>query len=130
MSALGVREGEWVRVSLRLPTSRLRYFVAVSDDLPGGLRAVDLELANGADLELPKGSNGGSPWFAERNIDNRHARFFSEQVPPGVHEIHYYARATHAGRYAALPAVGELMYGSASASRTPGATILVAPAIP
>ena len=130
ISALGVREGEWVRVSLRLSTSRMRYFVAISDDLPGGLRAVDLELADGADLELPKGSSVGSPWFAERDVDDRHARFFSEQVPPGVHEIHYYARATHAGRYAALPAVGELMYGSASVSRTPSATLLVAPAMP
>ena len=130
ISALGVREGEWVRVSLRLSTSRMRYFVAISDDLPGGLRAVDLELANATDLELPKGSSVGSPWFAERDVDDRHARFFSEQVPPGVHEIHYYARATHAGRYAALPAVGELMYGNASVSRTRGATITVAPAMP
>ena len=46
------------------------------------------------------------------------ARFYAEQLPPGTQEVHYYARAAQPGRSAALPAVAELMYGSAGVART------------
>lgn len=120
-----LREGDWVRITLRLNTSRMRRFVAISDSVPGGLRPTDLELSGVADAEVIGLASAGSPWFPARQIDDRHARFYSEQLPPGTHEVHYYARATHAGRYASLPAVAELMYGSASVSRTKAATLTI-----
>lgn len=125
IAAVDLREGDWVRVTLRLSTSRMRRFVAISDNIPGGLRPTDLELSGIADAEILGLAGGDSPWFPARQIDDRHARFYSEQLPPGTHEIHYYTRATHAGRYGALPAVAELMYGSASVSRTEMATLTI-----
>ena len=120
-----LREGDWVRVTLRLSTSRMRYFVAISDNVPGGLRPTDLELSGVADAGILSLASADSPWFSARQIDDRHARFYSEQLPPGTHEIYYYARATHAGRYTALPAIAELMYGNASVSRTNAARLTI-----
>lgn len=120
-----VHEGDWVRVTLRLSTSGWRSFVSVSDETPAGLRAFDLDPFDRTSLELPTGSNLGSPWFDARDIHARHARFVSEKLPPGVHEIQYYARATHAGRYTALPAVAEQTFASAPQSRTAPTTITI-----
>ena len=116
-----IREGDWVRVTLLFRTNDVRRFVALTDVVPGGLQPMDLELAGVADLDVLQASVGNSPYFGERRIDDRLARFYSEQVPPGTHEVRYYARAAHRGRYAALPALAELMYGSASVARTASA---------
>src|SRR5262249_9459941 len=101
----------------------MRRFVAITDTVPGGLRPADLELAGVSDVELRSLASEGSPYFPAHQIDDRYARFYSEQLPPGDHEICYYARATQHGRYAALPAVAELMYGSASVSRTTATSV-------
>jgi uncharacterized protein YfaS (alpha-2-macroglobulin family) len=122
-SNVEIHEGEWVRITLKLTTSRLRRFVAVSDIVPGGLRPTDLALSGQTDAEILGIQTSDSPWFPARQVDDRNARFYSEQLPPGTHEINYYTRAAHAGRFAALPAVAELMYGNTSVSRTSSATI-------
>jgi len=122
-----IREGDWVRVTLRLDNKALRRFVAVTDVVPGGFRPTDLELAAVSDVELLRLSSTGSPYFGERQVDDRYARFYAEQLPPGTHEVSYYARATHSGHYAALPALAELMYGSASVARTASASVEVRP---
>lgn len=130
VAADAIREGDWVRVTLRLSTNALRRYVAVTDVVPGGLRPTDLQLAGVAGLDLRNAADEGSAWFSARRVDERNARFYAETLPPGSHEIHYYARATHAGHYAALPAVAELMYGTASRAQTAAAAITVGRATP
>ena len=117
--------GDWVRVTLRIATSARRRFVAVSDTVPGGLFPANFELAGVSDLALTQLGAEGSPYFYERQVDDRRARFYAEQVPPGVHDIVYYARAAAPGRYAALPAVAGLMYGRASVARTNASQIVI-----
>jgi uncharacterized protein YfaS (alpha-2-macroglobulin family) len=117
-NAATIHEGDWVRVTLRLSNHAVRHYVAITDTVAGGLQPTDLELAGVAGLDLRTLGGDGSGYFAARQIDDRFARFYAEQLPPGTQEVHYYARAAHPGRYAALPAVAELMYGSAGVART------------
>ena len=107
--------------------SSLRRFVAVSDSVAGQLRPTDLERSGVADAELPGLRELGSPWFPARQVDDRNTRFHSEQVPPWKHTIRCRTRATHVGRFAALPAVTEFIYDSASVSGTSAAIIEIVP---
>lgn len=114
----GVREGDWLRVTLTVQTAAPRHFVAVTDAVAGGLRPTDLALSSIAGLDLAKVSDEGSFWFGTRRLDPRSSRFYAEFLPAGRHEIHYFARAGNAGDYLAAPAFAELMYGNASNART------------
>jgi uncharacterized protein YfaS (alpha-2-macroglobulin family) len=120
-----IHAGDWVRVTLHIATKDPRRFVAISDTVAGGLQPTDLELAGVSDLELARLATPGSPYFHERQVDERHARFYAEQLPPGAHDVVYYARAAHAGRFAALPATAELMYGRSSVARTDAAVVAI-----
>jgi len=125
-----IREGDWVRVGLRFTTTSPRHMVAITDIVPGGLRPTDLELAGVADLDVKRLSFTGSAYFYEHQIDDRLARFYCEELPPGEHEIFYYTRATHRGHFAALPATAELMYGKTSVARTAAGAIDIGAAQP
>jgi len=118
VSAATIREGDWVRIALRFSNRAVRRYVAITDTVVGGLRPTDLELAGVAGLDVRSLGGDGSNYFSARRIDDRFARFYAEQLPPGMQEVYYYARAAHPGRYAALPAVAELMYGSPGVART------------
>src|SRR3569623_539067 len=122
-----VRAGDWVRVELALDSSATRRYVAISDTEAGGLRPADLALSGVAGVDVRRLSDSGSPYFSERKVDDRYARFYCDELPPGHHEIFYYARATHAGHYTAMPAVAELMYGPATVARTAATSIEIAP---
>jgi len=125
LPAAAVHEGDWVQVTLRVSTLRVRHFVAITDSVAGGLRPTDLQLSGVADLELRRLATPIDPYFAEHQIDDRYARFYAEQLSPGTHELHYYARAAQRGTYSTLPAVAELMYGSASVARTESGSVRI-----
>lgn len=121
----GVREGDWLRITLVIRNGNLRHFVAVTDAVPGGLRPADLGLGAMAGLDLAQVSDTGSYWFQTRRLDARSPRFYAEQLPPGEHAIHYFARAGNQGDYLAAPASVELMYGDASHARTAATRLVV-----
>lgn len=56
--------------------------------------------------------------FESRRLDARQPRFYAESLPPGRHQVHYFARIANVGDYLAAPAVAELMYGRANRART------------
>jgi hypothetical protein len=116
-----------VRITLRLVNHDVRRYVAITDTVVGGLRPTDLNLAGVAGIDVRTLGDRGSAYFAARQVDDRFARFYAEQLPPGTHEMYYYARATHAGRYAALPAVADLMYGESTTARTAPANMEITP---
>ena len=113
-----VREGDWVRVTLVVRTGAERYFVALTDDVPGGLQPTDLTLSGVAGLDLQAVSWEGSGWFATRRLDPVAPKFYARYLPAGTHEVHYFARVGNAGDYLAAPAQAELMYGAATRART------------
>ncbi|MCD9095459.1 hypothetical protein LU699_06385 [Luteimonas fraxinea] len=120
-----VREGDWLRVTLTVRTSAPRYFVAVTDAAPGGLRPTHLALGATAGLDLQQVSDTGSAWFATRRLDPRLPRFYAERLPAGTHALHYFLRAGNGGDYLAAPATAELMYGGASNARTAALRVVV-----
>ncbi len=129
-SAIGarpVREGDWIRVTLTVSNSAPRHFVALTDDVPGGLRPTDLSLSAVAGLDLQRVSSTGSAVFGTRRLDPRKPRFYAEYLPAGRHEVHYFARVANAGDYLAAPATAELMYGNVSHARTAADRMRVAP---
>ncbi|MEH6420707.1 alpha-2-macroglobulin family protein [Pseudomonas sp. CGJS7] len=123
-----VRENDWLRITLTVRNSATRYFVAITDNVAGGLFPTDLTLSGIAGLDLAKVSDTGSYSFQTRRLDPRKPRFYAELLPPGEHEVHYFARAANAGDYLAAPAQVELMYGSATQARTAAERVSIAPA--
>ena len=121
-----LRDGDWLRVTLTLDTGSDRYFVAITDAVPGGLRPTDLALSGVAGLDLQKVSDEGSDWFRTRRLDPRAPKFYAEFLPAGRHEVHYFARVGNTGDYLAAPAVAELMYGESTRARTAAARIAIA----
>jgi uncharacterized protein YfaS (alpha-2-macroglobulin family) len=113
-----VREGDWVRITLVVRTGAERHFVALTDDVPGGLQPTDLALSGVAGLDLKAVSSEGSGWFATRRLDPVAPKFYARYLPAGTHEVHYFARVGNAGDYLAAPAQAELMYGAATRART------------
>ncbi|MUV13286.1 alpha-2-macroglobulin family protein [Noviluteimonas gilva] len=120
-----LRSDDWVRITLTIDNADARYFVAVTDDLPGGLRPVDMELKGVSGAAGTRDGNG-SYAFDERKLDSRKPKFYAQRLPIGRHEIQYYARVGNAGEYLAAPAVVELMYGEASRARTAADRIRIA----
>ncbi len=125
-----LRENDWLRISLVVRTGAPRYFVAVTDAVPGGLSPTDLALGGIAGLDLEQVSSEGSWWFTTRRLDSRAPRFYAEYLPAGEHVLHYFARAANAGDYLSAPAVAELMYGEASRARTNSQRIGIHPVEP
>ena len=113
-----LRDGDWLRITLSLDTGADRYFIAITDAVPGGLRPTDLALSGVAGLDLQKVSDEGSHWFRTRRLDPRAPKFYAEFLPAGRHELHYFARVGNTGDYLAAPAVAELMYGESTRART------------
>jgi uncharacterized protein YfaS (alpha-2-macroglobulin family) len=120
-----LRDGDWVRVTLRLDTAAERRFVAITDAVPGGLRPTDLTLSGVAGVDLQAVSDEGSGWFRTRRLDPRAPKFYAEVLPAGRHEVHYFARVGNAGDYLAAPAQAELMYGAATRARTAATRVVI-----
>lgn len=121
-------DGDWLRITLTLDTAADRYFIAITDAVPGGLRPTDLALSGVAGLDLQQVSDEGSEWFRTRRLDPRAPKFYAEFLPAGRHEVHYFARVGNSGDYLAAPAVAELMYGETTRARTAAERIAIAPA--
>ena len=120
-----LRDGDWLRITLSLDTGADRYFVAITDAVPGGLRPTDLALSGVAGLDLQKVSDEGSHWFRTRRLDPRAPKFYAEFLPAGRHELHYFARVGNTGDYLAAPAVAELMYGESTRARTAATRVAI-----
>ncbi len=142
-----VREGELVRVRLRITVPADREFVVVDDALPAGLEAVDLSLRTSASLppfpgaprltaDMQEGSlaqrymygawDGGwwTPWEHKEIRDDR-VLYFARQLWKGSYQASYVARATTAGTFVRPPAQAEEMYNPAIHGRSDGGTFTV-----
>ncbi|MEP6729390.1 MAG: alpha-2-macroglobulin family protein [bacterium] len=142
-----VREGELIRVRLRITAPADREFVVIDDALPAGLEAVDLSLRTsaslppfagaprlGADLnEGPPGqrwlygswdSGWWTPWEHKEIRDDR-VLYFARQLWKGSYQASYVARATTAGTFVRPPAQAEEMYNPAVRGRSDGGTFTI-----
>jgi len=142
-----VKEGDLVRVRLRVTVPADRQFVAVEDPLPAGLEPVDLSLATSGTLQpfvTPESEqarldgdrdrdgphwqswlygrwDGGwwSPWDHKALHDDR-VVYFARMLWAGSYTASYIARATTAGTFVRPPAHAEEMYNPALQGRSDG----------
>jgi uncharacterized protein YfaS (alpha-2-macroglobulin family) len=147
-----VREGDLVRVRVRLTVPADRQFVVLEDLLPAGLEAVDLSLRTSGSLapfastpysQSPEGmstessgpilqsllygswdSGWWSPWEHKEMRDDR-VIWFARHLWTGTYTATYIARATTAGRFVLPPAHAEEMYDRAVQGRSAGGVLLV-----
>ena len=117
--------GEVVRVDLYVSLPAERYFVVVDDPLPGGLEAVDRELATTSqhqedDTPAPGSLRLSSPaWgeaatnrygFYHRELRHEAARFYGERLAAGQYYLQYSAQAIAPGEFQVPPLHAEEMY--------------------
>jgi uncharacterized protein YfaS (alpha-2-macroglobulin family) len=145
-----VREGELVRIRLRVTVPAPRDFLAVEDHLPAGLEAVDLSLRTSGtlgpfstqasaeanarrDREAAAGGAIGSwdsgwwsPWEHSEKRDDR-VTWFARALPTGAYTATYVARATTAGRFIRPPSRAEEMYNAATSGGSEGGIFVVTP---
>ena len=145
--ATAVREGELVRVRLRITVPNQRDFLAVEDPLPAGLEAVDLSLRTSGlgpfstdasdeatarrDREAAAGGTIGSwdygwwsPFEHSEKRDDR-VTWFARALRSGAYTVTYVARATTAGRFIRPPSRAEEMYNAATNGRSEGGIFVV-----
>lgn len=134
-----IREGELVRVWLRVTVPTERYFVVVDDPLPAGLEAVDLSLrtvspfgAGEADVIGATTDTTGQRWsygrwdsglwspFDHKELRDDRVVYSATVLWPGTHTATYLARATTAGTFLYPPARAEEMYDPGVNGRTGG----------
>ncbi|MEO8002853.1 MAG: alpha-2-macroglobulin family protein [Arenimonas sp.] len=113
-----INEGDWIRVRLQLHAPTAKYFVALTDIVPGGFVTRDITLSSVGGAQLNNVGGNGSYYFGSRQTAQDTVKIYAESLPSGEHEVYYYAQAIHAGDYFAPPAIAELMYGRASRANT------------
>jgi uncharacterized protein YfaS (alpha-2-macroglobulin family) len=147
---VSVREGDLVRVRIRVTVLADREFVAIEDPLPAGLEAVDLSLRTSSALppfegaprlnaeqnaEGPLGqryrygswdAGWWTPW-EHREIRDDRVLYFARQLWKGSYLVSYVARATTPGTFVRPPAHAEEMYNPALHGRSDGGVFTVTP---
>lgn len=125
---VALKQGELVKVDLFLRLAAPRNFVVVNDPIPGGLEAVNRELATTSSVDAAKGEflgSQGSLWFDHREwidygatfwsfyhqeLRDTAARFYAEYLPAGNYHLSYVSQAIAPGTFGILPAHAEEMY--------------------
>lgn len=147
-----VKEGDLVRVRLRITVPADREYLAVEDPLPAGLEVVDLSLGTTATLQpfaTPETSEAQlagdrdregpswqswlygswddgwwSPWEHKAVHDDK-VVYFARKLWKGSYTASYVARATTAGTFVRPPAHAEEMYNPAVQGRSDGGRFAV-----
>ncbi len=141
-----VREGDLVRVRLRVTLPEDRAFVVVEDGLPAGLEAVDLSLLTVGGLPGPgaadsaASSTGGYGWweyggwdggwwspFEHRELHDDRVVYAARELWRGAWSATYVARATTPGIFVRPPAYAEEMYNPSVYGRSDGGVFTVKP---
>ncbi len=104
-----IKQGDFIKVSLKINNPLFRRFVAVTDTLPGTFFALDENLATSAPAELFE-QLSSDYYFREKQLSPRNAKFYADYLPAGVHVVEYLVKVTHKGEFSALPAKIEEMY--------------------
>jgi hypothetical protein len=125
--------GEVVQVRIRLTVNGSARYLVVEDMLPAGLEALDTSLktvtsaATGPEMAEAdrKGENAYWTVWNEAAIRDNAVAIFATELPSGVYEYTYLARATVPGSYNVLPASAYQMYAPEVFGRTGGGVFLV-----
>ena len=127
-SPMQIQRGELVTVNLFVRIASPRYFVVISDPVPGGLEPVNRDLATSSTVDSEQRGFSGpatSLWFTSpkwisfassrwsfyhRELRHASARFYSEYLEPGNYHLSYVAQAIAPGHFVVPPTHAETMY--------------------
>jgi uncharacterized protein YfaS (alpha-2-macroglobulin family) len=128
VSPMHIQRGELVAVNIFVRIASPRYFVVVSDPIPGGLEPVNRDLGTSSTVDAEQRGFAGptsSLWFTQpgwidagegrgsfyhRELRHASARFYSEYLEPGNYHLSYTAQAIAPGQFIVPPAHAETMY--------------------
>jgi uncharacterized protein YfaS (alpha-2-macroglobulin family) len=157
---ISAREGDLVRVRLRITVPTDREFVALEDPVPAGLEPVDLSLHTASTLdpfivhelnpdsefeEIRREHDEGPRWqrwlygswdegwwqpWDHKELRDDRVIYFARMLWKGSYSASYIARATTAGTFARPPAHAEEMYNAALSGRSDGGRFEVAARAP
>ncbi|AXR68936.1 alpha-2-macroglobulin family protein [Leptospira mayottensis] len=108
---LSFREGDLVRVRLKIYTESDLSWIAVKDPIPAGANILGTGLRNDSRIsaEFARDDNGwSSPTFVERKWEGYTAYF--EYLPAGSVTLEYIYRINHTGKFVLPPTRTEAMY--------------------
>jgi hypothetical protein len=105
--------GQLVRVQIQVRLPEDSFYMLIEDSLPGGLEALNERLNTTSHEERPE----QEPYYAweqrgynHKEVHGDRVSFFVTEMEEGQHTFEYLARATHAGRFVALPVEVSAMY--------------------
>ncbi|HEX6386276.1 MAG TPA: Ig-like domain-containing protein [Anaerolineae bacterium] len=107
-----ITAGQLVKVSLQVVTPGSGSYMMVEDKLPGGLEALN----EGLNTTSHIANAYEEPYYwQDYGYNNKEVRgdrvsFFITEMNSGSHTFTYFARATHAGRFTAMPTEVSAMY--------------------
>ena len=125
---VSIRQGDLVKVDIFVRLTAPKHFVVVDDPIPGGLEAVNRDLATSSEVDASQAqfegaSNsfwfdlrewidfGATFWsFYHKELRHNSARFYSEYLPAGNYHLSYVAQAIGSGEFVIPPARAEEMY--------------------
>jgi uncharacterized protein YfaS (alpha-2-macroglobulin family) len=124
-----VKRGQAYVVELDVANTEQRAYMVLTDPLPAGVEAVNLDFATvspalkRAFYERTGAQGPGEADFQEIGEDE--VRFFVDSLEPGLHRYFYLARAVHRGEYRAPGAKAAEMYNAENFGSTSGSLLKV-----
>jgi uncharacterized protein YfaS (alpha-2-macroglobulin family) len=138
-----ITQGELVKVDIFVHTPTVRNFVVVDDPLPGGLEALNRELATTSEIDTqssPQGSAPNSRWWSRKDwltfgaslwgfyhseLRHQAVRFYSEHLPAGHYHLSYLAQAIAPGTFTMPALQAHEMYDPQVFGRTSARTLRI-----
>ena len=118
-----------VRLTVTLPEEGS--YMIVEDKLPGGLEALNERLNTTSHVAQLYGNEPDSYWqiygYNHKEVFGDRVTFFITELDAGSHTFTYYARATRAGTFTAMPAEVYAMYNLAQWGRSASDRVEIRP---
>jgi uncharacterized protein YfaS (alpha-2-macroglobulin family) len=125
-----VTPGQLVKVQLTITTVDNRFYMIVEDRLPGGLEALNESLGTTSHIALADNQEPTYYWqdygYNYKEVRSDRVSFFISELSAGQRTFTYFARATHAGDFVALPAEAYAMYDLTAWGRSASQALTVA----
>jgi hypothetical protein len=120
--------GQLVQVQLKVNLPETGTYIIVEDKLPGGLEALNEGLNTTSHVATAYGSfeyQWQGLGYNNKEVHGDRVTFFITEMERGVKTFTYFARATHAGDFKAMPAEVYAMYNLALWGRSASSQLII-----
>jgi uncharacterized protein YfaS (alpha-2-macroglobulin family) len=116
-----IQPGDVVLVQLAVHVPADTAYVIVEDKLPGGFEALNEQLANTSVVAQDVDEYN----YTYKETRGDRVSFFITDMEAGWHTFEYYVRATHEGRFVAMPTEAYAMYDLATWGRSGSVAVVI-----